>query len=279
MMNSSNINDQNYLRQLALQDQPDELSEYWKKPIIGKMPRDQFVQMTGMIANALAPDTWSGRLGAGLAGMGGGAYAERMKREYQKPEDMLRRRFLAAQIKKYEEPDRPNASDFAEDYELDPQTNKYNKVSINKITGEKRVIRQAFPGEVEKYIEIKPEELPSDIKSAKKFGELSEQEKEQFRQYRDAGRTDKTFSEFQRLQGEGDRIRIALANAHPSGDPKYLQVLEARLKEIEGELAKIQKPEYLIEKDQPSTKQIVERRTIDGRKLIKYSDGTIEELK
>lgn len=89
--------------QINAQPQPDSLSEYWKKPVIGKIPRDQFVQMAGMIANALAPNEWSGRLGAALANNAGQMYQERMNREYNAPDNAIKRRLEEAQIKYYEE--------------------------------------------------------------------------------------------------------------------------------------------------------------------------------
>lgn len=82
---------------------PDSLSDYWGQKI-GKtnMPLDQFVQLTGMAANAIAPQTAGGRLGRNLAALGGGAYDERMKREYETPNKLLQRKLLNAQIGKIE---------------------------------------------------------------------------------------------------------------------------------------------------------------------------------
>ena len=90
--------------QINAQPQPDSLSEYWKRPIIGKIPRDQFVQVAGMIANALAPNEWSGRLGASLANNAGQMYQERMNREYNAPDNAIKRKLAEAQIKYYENP-------------------------------------------------------------------------------------------------------------------------------------------------------------------------------
>jgi len=74
------------------------LLDYWKKPVIGNLPLDQFVQLAGTAAHAIAPREWSGRLGAGLAQMGGAAYGERVRREREEPTNILRRRLLEAQI-------------------------------------------------------------------------------------------------------------------------------------------------------------------------------------
>ena len=78
------------------------LLDYWKQPVIGKMPLDQFVQLAGMVSHALAPREAAGRVGAGLAQIGGAAYAERVKRE--DPENVLRKRLLEAQIGEAETP-------------------------------------------------------------------------------------------------------------------------------------------------------------------------------
>ena len=45
----------------------------WKQPVFGNMPLDKFVQLTGMMANAVAPNEWSGRLGRDMANMAGQA--------------------------------------------------------------------------------------------------------------------------------------------------------------------------------------------------------------
>lgn len=83
------------------------LLDYWAKPVIGGIPRDMFVQLAGSLAHAIAPREWSGRIGANLAQMGGQAYAERIRREREEPENVLRRRLLEAQAKKLEEPEKP----------------------------------------------------------------------------------------------------------------------------------------------------------------------------
>lgn len=68
---------------------PRDLSEhekYWGNKVFGKIPLDQFVQMAGMLANSFNPDD---PLGKQLAQMGGEAYKERMKREYEGPNKLL----------------------------------------------------------------------------------------------------------------------------------------------------------------------------------------------
>ena len=49
------------------------LYDYWKQPVVGNMPLSRFVQLAGMMSHAIAPDSASGRIGAGLAQMGGQA--------------------------------------------------------------------------------------------------------------------------------------------------------------------------------------------------------------
>jgi len=76
----------------------DAVSEYWGQPVVGKLPLDQFVRMAGMASNALAPDTPMGRLGAGAAQMAQEGYETRIKREYEAPNELLRRRLATAQV-------------------------------------------------------------------------------------------------------------------------------------------------------------------------------------
>lgn len=56
----------------------------WKKPVFGNMPLDKFVQLTGMMANAIAPDEWSGRLGKQMAAVATQADIDR--RDYEERE-------------------------------------------------------------------------------------------------------------------------------------------------------------------------------------------------
>lgn len=54
------------------------LYDYWKQPVFGKMPLDKFVQLAGLAAHALDPTGPGGRMGAGLAQMGGQAQQDRL---------------------------------------------------------------------------------------------------------------------------------------------------------------------------------------------------------
>lgn len=82
----------------AVKKPTNSLLDYWKQPVIGKMPLDQFVQIAGALSSAIAPQEPMGRVGNVLSQMGGAAYAERVKREGEEPENVLRRRLLGAQI-------------------------------------------------------------------------------------------------------------------------------------------------------------------------------------
>lgn len=66
--------------------QKNRLLDYWAQPVIGKMPLDQFVQIAGTLGHAFGrtprgEETPMGKLGAGLAQIGGAAYAERIRQE------------------------------------------------------------------------------------------------------------------------------------------------------------------------------------------------------
>jgi len=68
------------------------LEKYWGQPVWkGGMPLDQFVQLTGAAAHAFAPEEPSGILGKSLSDIAGGAYKERMRREYEGPNELLKR--------------------------------------------------------------------------------------------------------------------------------------------------------------------------------------------
>ena len=90
-----NTEEYNALKKLAMTPPPDSHSKYWGKNIIGKMPRDRFVQSMGMLANVLSPKKG---IGDPLLDVAGGAYNERMKREYEESGNALKRRLLTAQI-------------------------------------------------------------------------------------------------------------------------------------------------------------------------------------
>lgn len=87
--------------------QQTELEKYWGQPIWkGGIPLDRFVQLTGMAAHAFAPDEPSGRLGRGLAEIATGANTERIRREYEGPNELLRQKYLRAQIANAEGPEK-----------------------------------------------------------------------------------------------------------------------------------------------------------------------------
>jgi len=88
--------------------------DYWKQPVIrgkggkGGLPLDLGVTLGGMFAHSIAPREWSGRMGEGLANLGGQTYWDRMGYERGEPERELQRRLLRAQITKAEEPRTPS---------------------------------------------------------------------------------------------------------------------------------------------------------------------------
>lgn len=79
---------------------PDKSSQYWGQKVVGNMPLDQFVRLAGMAGHAFAPNEPMGRLGAGLYQMGTEAAAERKKREYEGPNELLRRQLVRAQLRR-----------------------------------------------------------------------------------------------------------------------------------------------------------------------------------
>lgn len=73
----------------------------WKKPVFGNMPLDKFVQLTGMMANAIAPDEWSGRLGKQMAAVATQADIDRRHYEEREQERAaLQKRYDDAQKEK-----------------------------------------------------------------------------------------------------------------------------------------------------------------------------------
>ena len=307
----------------AQSQQPDELSNYWKKPVLGKMPRDQFVQLMGTVAQSLTPNEWSGRLGGSLAQVGGSAYGERMRREYEAPGNALRRRLQAAQIQKYERPETVPITPAS--FALQTATQEYNAGKINKeqipgralkLTklnkdvrykedivedpnnpgkylivergedGSQRVVRYSHPEEVRMGVTGK---LPNELEAARLYGEMTDEEKEKFRKFKDIGRADTTYSEFYRLQGERDKLVARLLNRNiltktPESD-KYAKAVEDRIAEINQELSQIPKPKYMKSAVKPTgvnmtqvKKEIGRKTTKDGRIIIKYDDDTYAEM-
>lgn len=81
----------------------DPYTQHWGQKMFGtQIPLDQMVRMAGMAAKALDPKGFGGRLGADLQTMGHEAYNERIKREHDLPNALLRRRLNIAQIKNAE---------------------------------------------------------------------------------------------------------------------------------------------------------------------------------
>ena len=87
------------------------LYDDWKKPVFGNMPLDKFVQLTGMMANAIAPNEWSGRLGRDMANMAGQASNDR--RDYEEREQQR-----ADLNKKYEDAQKEKRMDKAIEFAM-----------------------------------------------------------------------------------------------------------------------------------------------------------------
>ncbi len=75
--------------------EPSEHEKYWGNKVFGKIPLDQFVQLSGMLAHSFNPEDPLGKM---LAEMGAGAYKERIKREQEGPNMLLQRRLTAAKL-------------------------------------------------------------------------------------------------------------------------------------------------------------------------------------
>jgi len=114
---------------------------YWGQKV-GKtnIPLDKFVQLAGMTSQALAPDSFGGRLGKQLAAMGSQAVGERSARayaaeqeastrEYEAPNKLLQQQLLKAQINKIEQeqPSKWSA------YLADPEVQKMS--ALDKLRG------------------------------------------------------------------------------------------------------------------------------------------------
>jgi len=133
----------------------DAFSDYWKTPVVGKIPLDRFVQMAGMISASLDPDSPMGRMGANLQQMGGLAAAERARREEKEsdrqlglPKEALQTRLLEAQIKKAEIPEEPKRF-------TDVQKNQdgvWEFGGRDEATGEFKSYRKATDTEIESKV-------------------------------------------------------------------------------------------------------------------------------
>ena len=77
---------------------PDKFQQYWSQPVMGNMPLDQFVRLAGMASHAIDPTGPGGRLGKDLSAMGGEAYKERSRREYEGPNRLLQQQIAKATL-------------------------------------------------------------------------------------------------------------------------------------------------------------------------------------
>jgi hypothetical protein len=95
----------------------DSLSAYWGQPAVGKIPLDMFTTLAGSTAHALAPLNASGRMGASLAELGGAAYGERMRREYEGgPNALIKNLMDVARFRKEMQPPQDATSVFLRNY-------------------------------------------------------------------------------------------------------------------------------------------------------------------
>jgi hypothetical protein len=128
--------------------------QYWGQPIGGKkfkMPLDQFVRLAGMAAHAFNPTEASGILGKDLSEMGREAYGERVKRERDTVNELLRQRLMRTQIKNLEE--------------TEPIKNELTRLQISKLKEEQ-------PKEWDVYLKEQRALGIPDAKIVKDFQEL-----------------------------------------------------------------------------------------------------------
>ena len=114
--------------------EPSEHEKYWGNKVFGKIPLDQFVQFAGMLANSFNPED---PLGKSLASMGGEAYKERMKREYEGPNKLLERRIAQEKLTERASGNalRIKLSDFTESWPAEAERLKglgYTPEAINR---------------------------------------------------------------------------------------------------------------------------------------------------
>lgn len=103
--------------------------DYWKTPVVGKMPLDQFVQLTGMMANAVAPDEWSGRLGKQMAAVATQADIDR--RDYEEREQQR-----ADINKKYEDQQKEKRMDKALEFAMKTDNAPLAKAAYGQLKGQ-----------------------------------------------------------------------------------------------------------------------------------------------
>jgi len=77
------------------------MMDYWKQPVFGKMPLDQFSGLTGSLAHAIAPGTAQGRVGKIFGDRGNRMYDLRLGREL-KAEDVAEKRGYLGDVLKEE---------------------------------------------------------------------------------------------------------------------------------------------------------------------------------
>ncbi|MFA5037732.1 MAG: hypothetical protein WC479_11215 [Candidatus Izemoplasmatales bacterium] len=127
--------------------------QYWGQPIGGKkfkMPLDQFVRLAGMAAHAFNPTEASGILGKDLSEMGREMYGERVKRERDTVNELLRQRLIRTQIKNLEE--------------TEPIKNELTRLQISKLKEEQ-------PKEWDVYLKEQRALGVPDVKIVKDFQE------------------------------------------------------------------------------------------------------------
>lgn len=101
----------------------------WKQPVFGNMPLDKFVQLTGMMANAVAPDEWSGRLGKQMAAVATQADIDR--RDYEEREQQR-----ADINKKYEDQQKEKRMDKALEFAMKTDNAPLAKAAYGQLKGQ-----------------------------------------------------------------------------------------------------------------------------------------------
>jgi hypothetical protein len=121
-----------------------EYEKYWKTPVGTSkynMPLDQFVKVAGLAAKALNPQN---PIANDLIKMGGEAYNERARREYESPNVLLQRQIHQAQLDKLKE-EAPKAWDiyYKEQTKLGKKPEDIVK-EWNKITRESQAVNYHY---------------------------------------------------------------------------------------------------------------------------------------
>lgn len=189
---------QNQIETNILPPQPDEFSNYWKQAVVGKMPRDQFVQLMGTVAQSLAPNEWSGRLGGNLAAQAGAAYGERMRRQYEAPMNALKTRLTEAQIGHLNAQANalgrpPKVSTTNMMYQ--DENGNYNWGLFDESGNLVKILRPAVPKEISDNVSI-----PSDIQKYNWWNNLNQKEKDNYEKFITAGHKENIPTKFQALK-------------------------------------------------------------------------------